>query len=324
MNRNLTTVEMFSGIGVFRYGLEKSGWRTVWANDNDKYACKIYRKHFGDNELIEEDIKNIDAHSIPEHKLLTGGFPCQGLSFAGKRKGFEDSRTALFWDIARVAEAKRPELLLLENVKGLLSNGEGETFAIILQTLDDLGYDVEWQVLNSKYFGVPQNRERIFIIGHLRGTGSRQIFPIGQACEKSDHPCRKTSKKRKLLQLANTLSSRYYKDGSENLILLSHTKANIQQRMQNRRETWTLDGTSQKQAVMVDFNPDGNVYVKRHSHALRSPKAIRRLTPIECERLQGLPDNWTSEISDTQRYRLLGNAVTANVVEFLGEKLKLC
>ena len=338
-------IEMFCGIGGFRLGLERSEWKCVWANDTDKYACQIYRKNFGDGELVEGDIRSVDVNSIPDHTLLTAGFPCQSFSFAGKRKGFEDACGALFYDIARVASVKRPLLLLLENVKGLLSNDKGKTFAKILQTLDELGYDVEWQVLNSKYFGVPQNRERVFIVGHLRGTGSRQIFPIGQAVEDTDRTYEKTRGEGTRLRIANTLSSRYYKDGSENLILLkrhmrdeirncgqicptltetnhknywllmtTHTKANIKQRIQNRESTWTLDGTKGKMAI-VQLN--GNV---------------RRLMPVECERLQGFPDNWTKlglthdgqvvNISDTQRYKLLGNAVTVNVIEFLGKKLK--
>jgi len=172
---------MFCGIGGFRLGLERTGWKCVWSNDVDKYACQVYRKNFGCRELVECDIRSVDVDSVPEHTLLTAGFPCQSFSLAGKRKGFEDARGTLFYDIARVAAVKRPSLLLLENVKGLLSNDEGRTFAKILQTLDELGYDVEWQVLNSKHFGVPQNRERVFIVGHLRGTGSRQIFPVGEA-----------------------------------------------------------------------------------------------------------------------------------------------
>jgi len=178
-----TFIEMFSGIGGFRLGLERVGWKCVWANDWDKYANTIYKKNFGDKELVEGDITEVEADEIPEHTLLTAGFPCQAFSVAGKRKGFQDTRGTLFFHIARIAEAKRPPLLLLENVKGLLSTQGGYCFARILQTLDELGYDVEWQVLNSKHFGVPQNRERVFIIGHLRGTGGRQVFPIGETDE---------------------------------------------------------------------------------------------------------------------------------------------
>src|SRR3990167_5374578 len=160
-------IEMFAGIGGFRHGLEKHRFKCVWANEIDKYACKIYRKNFGDKELFEGDIRAVDAISIPDHDLLCAGFPCQSFSIAGKRGGFEDTRGTLFFEIARIASVKRPELLLLENVKGLLSHDSGRTFGTILTTLSDLGYFLEWQVLNSKDFRVPQNRERVFIVGHL-------------------------------------------------------------------------------------------------------------------------------------------------------------
>jgi DNA-cytosine methyltransferase len=176
-----TFIEMFAGIGGFRLGLERNGWKCVWANDIDKYACQIYRKNFGSGELVEGDIRAIDAFSIPDHTLLTAGFPCQSFSYAGRRQGFEDARGTLFFDIARVASAKRPPLLLLENVKGLLSNDGGRTFAKICETLNDLGYVVDFRVLNSKYYGVPQNRERVFIIGvHIKcfadGASGRSVL----------------------------------------------------------------------------------------------------------------------------------------------------
>ena len=171
---------MFAGIGGFRHGLEKAGFKCVWANEIDKYACKIYRKNFGDKELFEGDIRTVDAISIPDHDLLCAGFPCQSFSIAGKRGGFEDIRGILFFEIARIVSVKRPKLLLLENVKGLLSHDSGRTFGTILTTLSDLGYFLEWQVLNSKDFGVPQNRERVFIVGHLGGIPERKVFPFGE------------------------------------------------------------------------------------------------------------------------------------------------
>lgn len=348
---------MFSGIGGFRLGLEKANqigfkFRCVWANDIDKYACQIYRKNFGGKELIEGDIRTIDPNTIPNHELLTAGFPCQSFSIAGKRRGFEDTRGTLFYEIARIASVKRPKLLLLENVKGLLSNDEGRTFAKILQTLDDLGYLVEWQTLNSKHFGVPQNRERVFIVGHLRGTGSRQIFPIGEACAEPLRTCKKTQREGKPLRVANTLSSRYYKDGSENLIQIganpdsivavetAHTKANMKEGRFSKVCHSLDDGKSK--AVMIANTLDRDGYLRfgersrdEHGKPQLLPigyRKIRRLTPIECERLQGFPDKWTengltkegsqTQISDTQRYKLLGNAVTVNVVEFLGKRLK--
>jgi DNA (cytosine-5)-methyltransferase 1 len=316
----LTFIEMFSGIGGFRLGLERAGWRCVWANDIDKYASAVYRRHFGEKELIEGDIRTIDADSIPEHTLLTAGFPCQSFSVAGRRKGFEDARGTLFYDVTRIASAKRPPLLLLENVKGILSIQRGYCFTKILQTLDELGYDVEWQVLNSKYFGVPQNRERVFIIGHLREACTKPIFPIATSFKNTVETSEEglivyDGHHKKFTKELGTLTGRENRRGGSWIIMLSHTKANIKQRLQKRFETWTLDGTSTKMAVVDSLK-------------------IRRLTPVECERLQGFPDGWTEfgitkdgktiKISDTQRYRLLGNAVTVNVVEFLGLKLYEC
>ena len=148
----------------------------------DKYAVKIYEKHFKHHNY--GDITKIDATALPDFDFLCGGFPCQAFSIAGKRKGFDDTRGTLFFEIARILHAKQPRLLLLENVKGLLSHDGGRTFKTIIYTLTELGYDVQWQVLNSKDFGVPQNRERVFIVGHLRGTPRPEVFPLaGQGNE---------------------------------------------------------------------------------------------------------------------------------------------
>lgn len=174
----------------------------VGFSEIDKYAIQIYQKHFPKHRNFGDATK-INPDDIPDFDLLTAGFPCQSFSIAGKRKGFDDTRGTLFFEICRIAKAKRPRILLLENVKGLLSHGKstldifwrkekslgGRTFARIIQALDELGYDVEWQVLNSKNFGVPQNRERVFIIGHLRGGGGRQVFPIGETTQGSIKIC---------------------------------------------------------------------------------------------------------------------------------------
>jgi len=375
---------MFCGIGGFRLGLKQtnlaigtpsqqrlgniqrrcdalpqkssSSFACVWANDNDKYACQIYRKHFGTEELVEGDIRTVEANSLPDFELLTAGFPCQTFSLAGKRQGIDESRGTLFTHILRIASAKRPKLLLLENVKGLLSNDSGRSFAVILRALDGLGYDVEWQVFNSKYFGVPQSRERVFIIGHLRGTGFKQIFPIGENGE--EHSEEQFQRN----ETSSTLRSNYHKN-PERGSYISHSvrsggRASIDRHswdvsLQIKRthadgnhlirayekECPTLTqqmGTGGNNVPMVANSVDTSRYLRqmgRHEegkHGLTDYR-IRRLTPTECERLQSFPDGWTTkgltkdgkelEISDTQRYKLLGNAVTTNVVQFIGEQL---
>ena len=353
-----THASMFSGVGGFDLGLQRVGFRTVWANDIDKYACQVYRKNLDGSVLVEGDIREVDAKQIPDHDLLSAGFPCQAFSLAGKRKGINESRGTLFYHIYRVAKVKRPKLLLLENVKGLLSNESGRTFATIIRLLEGLGYLIEWQVLNSKYFGVPQNRERVFIIGHSRDRASKQIFPIGEACNLSSEENGSEQEVEKGIRssifpavmennrcevrsvVAQTLEASYGKTES-----LTNTIAK------------TLQGGGHSGGLhsnMTLIHAHNSIAIKT-AQALQtdgflrqgSARNIRRLTPIECERLQGFPDNYTKfgitykklpnrysrkeasssqtesivEISDTQRYKLLGNAVTVNVVEFLGKKL---
>lgn len=236
----------------------------------DKYAIATYQSHF--NHTNYGDIKLINTGELPDFDLLVGGFPCQSFSIAGKRKGFEDTRGTLFFEMARILKDKRPSLLLLENVKGLLSHDNGFTFKTIISTLDELGYDLQWQVLNSKNFGVPQNRERVFIIGHLRGTPRPEVFPITD-------------------------------NGAKDIVQL--IRGSQSERVYSRK------GISSTLSTMQGGNLQPKVFEERK---------IRRLTPTECERLQGFPDNWTIG-SDTQRYKQCGNAVTVNVIQAIMEKL---
>lgn len=178
-------LDLFAGVGGFRFGMEAVGHECVGFVEIDKYARKSYEAiHNTEGEWTAHDITSVTDDDIRGLRdrgpidIICGGFPCQAFSVAGKRKGFDDTRGTLFFEIARFANIIRPQYLFLENVKGLLNHDGGITFEVILRTLDELGYDAEWQVLNSKDFGVPQNRERVFIIGHLRGRSTRKVFPI--------------------------------------------------------------------------------------------------------------------------------------------------
>ena len=388
-------IELFAGIGGFRYGLEEANrvrgdrssrpkyrgskeglssqeevttieepsntdFRCVWANEWDKYACQIYRRHWG--EVYEGDIRTVDPTIIPEHDLLCAGFPCQSFSIAGKRGGFEDTRGTLFFEICRVARAKRTKYLWLENVKGLLSHDEGNTFQTIIRTLDELGYDCQWQVLNSKDFGVPQNRERVFIIGHLRGQSQPKVFPIGET-GKDDS--------KGVIETVGIIEADYSNDRgfhgsnyrprhrilSENSIgrSLSTYENQMPYILHNvyggfgeteprvfadySPSIRTSKGGGHLPMVASAVDPDGYLRTgARPRDENGKPqllpigyRRIRRLTPIECERLQGFPDNWTKygltkdgneiEISDSQRYKCLGNAVTTNVITAIGKQL---
>ncbi len=272
----------------------------------DKYAIQIYKNHYKGHKNYGNATKII-PEQLPDFDFLVGGFPCPSFSIAGKRKGFDDTRGALFFDIARILAYKRPRYLLLENVKGLLSHDSGKTLQTILRVLSDLGYGIEWQVLNSKNYRVPQNRERIFIFG-TRGGSGRKIFPIREQDNQDGDKVREEQEGRAWV---STLDSRYGERWS--------TETYVRQPLKFlERNQKNISGDY---SFTVDASQTSGV-------ALGS--RIRRLTPIECERLQSFPDNFTKyginnnektvEISDSQRYKCLGNSITVNVIEAIMEK----
>ena len=179
-NKQLTFFDIFSGIGGFKIALERAGFKSIGFCDNDEYANKLYRAYFqNDKELFFDDVTTINTAELPDFDILCAGFPCQSFSIAGKRRGFEDTRGTMFFEVARILKDKTPKYFILENVKGLLSHDGGKTFQRILEILSDIGYSVQWQLLNSKFFGVPQNRERVYIVGCYGKECIGKIFPLG-------------------------------------------------------------------------------------------------------------------------------------------------
>ncbi|MGN1126548.1 MAG: DNA (cytosine-5-)-methyltransferase [Ruminococcus sp.] len=180
-------LDMFAGIGGFRSGLEKiGGFECIGYCEIDKYAKQSYEAMYDTKgELYFNDARKINPKELPDIDLITGGFSCQSFSIAGRRKGFEDTRGTLFFEIARIASSKKPKYLFLENIPGLLSHDRGRTFKTILSSLDELGYDVTWQVLNSKDFGVPQSRKRLYIVGFLRAKCAGQILSFKETNSKT-------------------------------------------------------------------------------------------------------------------------------------------
>ena len=300
----------------------------VGFSEINKYAIRIYKTHFP-NHKEYGDVSKITWADVEDFDFLVGGFPCQSFSIAGKRKGFNDTRGIMFFEIERCLREKQPRLLLLENVKGLLSHDKGRTFGVILNTLDELGYDLQWQVLNSKNFGVPQNRERVFIIGHFRGTRRPEVFPIGQA----DQLHNKLHNKNDKQKLAKCLDSNYHKGWLDHgqRTMISYGTSQDQKLSQNISQSLNAGHYNQpKIEVKVANTVTPDAYLATGKRKRVNGKAvltsmherrIRRLTPIECERLQGFPDGWTEGISDTQRYKCLGNAVTTYVIEAIISKL---
>ncbi len=310
-NPDLSTVpykmiDLFAGIGGTRLGFWQTGKvGVVFSSEINKFSIKTYQANYGD--IPFGDITQIDANDIPDHDILVGGFPCQAFSQAGLKKGFEDTRGTLFFDIARILRAKRPKAFLLENVRNLKSHDHGKTFQVIYNTLDDLGYEVYYNVLSTKDFGVPQNRVRIYIVGFDRSQvpfANCFSFPeptitptkVGDILEKSvddkytisdelwqGHQRRRIANKEAGKGFGysmfnadspytNTISARYYKDGSE--ILIEQTGKNP-----------------------------------------------RKITPREAARLQGFPENYIIPVSDTQAYRQFGNSVSVPVINAIAKQM---
>lgn len=283
-------LSLFSGIGGFDLALQREDHEIVGACENDQYARQIFEKRFP-GVKIWPDAKTINPKELPDFDLLCAGFPCQAFSLAGKRLGFKDTRGTLFFEIARIAKQKRPKYLLLENVEGLLHHAKGKTFATILSTLDELGYDAEWQVFYSKYF-VPQNRPRLIIIGHLRGIPFRKVFPI-------------TSDNGKAIQLRRK-GNKATQEGPK-LILIRDSASQTCRIYDPKGIARTLDATPRGWGGTT-----GIYYINGR---------YRKLTPLECERVQGFPDQWTIGLEDNQRYRKLGNAVPVPLVEFILQQM---
>jgi DNA-cytosine methyltransferase len=210
-------IELFAGIGAFRLGLERTGHECVWANEWLERPRSIYARNFG-HEPDGRDVRDVSAGDIPDADLLVGGFPCATFSVAGKRTGFslDDTRGTLAFEMFRLAHEKSIPYLLFENVKGLLNHDGGRTFEIILEVLDGLGYDCQWELLDSQNFGVPQHRERVFLIGHLRSHPRPKVFPIGATGRSNDeaHSEEREGRQGFFSDISPTLDAHYYKGGN--------------------------------------------------------------------------------------------------------------
>lgn len=326
-------LDLFAGIGGFRLGMEAAGHKCIGFCEVDKFARASYKMiHNTEGEVELHDITTVSNEfikSIGHVDIICGGFPCQAFSIAGNRRGFEDTRGTLFFEIARFTSILKPKILFLENVKGLLSHDKGRTFETILQTLDELGYNVEWQVLNSKDFGVPQNRERVFIIGHLRGDGGRKVFPIGGQSKESNfepkidiigntkaYNCSRKGTRSVVYNpagLIGTLTATDFKEPKQIIVT-----GMIRGKFESTNRIYDIEGISPTLNTMQEGN--------REPKILLGKTRIRKLTPKECWRLQGFPD-WAFEKaaqvnSNSQLYKQAGNSVTVNVIKAIALKLK--
>ena len=394
-------LDLFSGIGGFHKGFEQAGFKFDWVgfSEIDKYASAVYKYNYKESEELGDITTIRPGRDTPDNiDILCAGFPCQAFSMAGKRKGFNDTRGTLFFEIARILrhykDVKNPiPCLVLENVKGLLSHDNGRTFTTIYRVLDNIGYTIEFQLLNTRWW-LPQNRERIYIVGYIGNRSKSQIFPIredgARNNEKRFSGKTPTGHKQGMFNSKDRRGCSMLR-GSEKIEIFGNTKSGGERSKihSSKGIMSTLTATDYKQAKQVmiidkkgdkknnqdyaatlcggghsggnhsdmdlvkiaDYRTDEGMRIRKNNTSpcltssnnnqtelsrmapllIKKTKDIRRLTPIECMRLQGFSDNHNKygimdgkvvEISDTQRYKQAGNAVTVDVVQAIADKIK--
>lgn len=336
----LTFIDLFAGVGMARMGMEQAGFKCVYTCEFDKHKRKEYEIIHGN---IPEgcDIRDVRATDIPRSDVWFFGAPCQDFSIAGLRKGLGGERSSLIGEVFRLLKEKaedKPEWLVYENVKGMLSSNYGCDFLSILLAMDGLGYDVEWQVLNTKNFGLPQNRERVYTIGHLRERGSKQILPITKDSGQIDKLEGKINSNTITARYGNALSNgTYIIEGNEREQTSINQVASVDSDKRfnpNRYRVYDTDGLSPclntaqggglQPPVLVNSNE-----CKKDGVFIQDGKeyTIRKLTPKECMRLQGVPDEYTDKlikagISDTQIYKAAGDGLSVPIAKEIGKRIR--
>lgn len=325
-------MDLFSGIGGFALGLRQAGieFEEHWFSEIDKNAINIYKKHFPNAKELG-DVRAIRDFSGIKADIITFGFPCQDLSVAGKRRGLAGDRSGLFFEAMRIIRELKPQYFIFENVKGLLTNNGGADYVRCLREIADIGlYECEWQLVNTSWV-LPQNRERIYFVGYIGGKSRSQIFPIEKQGKQNTQ--RNNGEVKQLLNIVNSGNwenpqrGRIYSvegicpalnccgGGLEPKIVVPVLTPTREEKRQNGRR----------------FKNNGDpsfTLTTQDQHGIFNGVDIRKLTPLECERLQGFPDGWTEygadgkKISDSARYKALGNAVTVNFPRMIGEKLR--
>lgn len=310
---NLRVCSLFTGIGGIDLGFQQAGFKIVWANEIDKYACNTYEHNFGTKTIVRGNIKKIDMRNVPEYDILVAGFPCQAFSTAGKQRGFEDERGDLFFQVARVVEATKPKVIFLENVANLLEHDKGKSFLTVYNALAPLGYSFKYQVMEPYEYGnLPQTRSRIFIVG----------FQDDYTCFKFEFP-----EKMELTQTLGTLFDRSVKHSHCYYYGPEHYYYQELEKYVDRKDCVykIFDGGFRKKPF--ELCPALTAYMERcfeRVPIILDDYGIRRLTPYECLKLQGFPDNFkfAPGTSMRQAYKQVGNSVCVPVIRGIAEKIK--
>jgi len=302
--RPLNFIDLFAGIGGIRLGFENvfnKQLSCVFTSEIDKFAVQTYKANF--NDFPSVDITQVKASSVPKHDILLAGFPCQAFSIAGLKKGFEDTRGTLFFDIARIVNYHKPQILFLENVKGLLNHDKGKTFETIKKTLNNLGYKVYKHILNAKDFGVPQNRERVYIVCFLNHEISFN-FPLP-----SNHRVKLGDILDEVVDSKYTISDRLW---------AGHQRRKIEHKLKGNGFGYSLfrEDSLYTSTLSARYYKDGSEILIEQKN-----KNPRKLTPREAARLQGFSDSFKIVVSDVQAYKQFGNSVAVSVIEAIAKNI---
>ena len=303
---------LFSGIGGIDLGFQQAGFDIVWANEFDKDAARTYRKNLGGEHLVEKDIRSVDVTTIPEFDVLVAGFPCQPFSSAGKQKGFQDPRGNLFFEIARVVEAKRPAVVFLENVSNLVQHDDGKTFLTIYNALVPYGYTFKYRVMDSfEYGNVPQHRKRIFIVAFLNY----------EHCERFDFPQKikpEVQLNDILVRSTNHDPCYYY---SEDSVYFK----DLQRFVTDKKALYKIwdNGVSPKPYYVCPTLTANMGTFPDRVPVILDDYGIRKITPYECLALQGYPKDFTfPNIPMASAYKQCGNSVVVPVIRRIAENIK--
>jgi len=320
-------IDLFAGIGGIRLGMQNafgSDLKIVYSNEKKPKAIEVYKENFGDDPT--GDITKIDPEQLPDFDILFGGFPCQPFSAAGKKKGFDDTRGTLFFHVANVLKAKKPDAFLLENVKHLVRHDKGKTFDVIKTTLEDLGYHVHHDVINAKDHGIPQWRERTYIVGFKDDLDFSFPEPTGEETSLADVLDKDIPK-------SFDMSERYYRSLQQRELRHKEKGNGFRYKFKtidDVAETLTAGGASHETNLLADGVRRCSIDVKENclengtsiSTVDHGTYKIRQLTPTEWKKLQGFPESFKFPVANTWQYKLLGNSVAIPVIEKIGKEMK--
>lgn len=309
---NYTFIDLFAGLGGFHIALESLGAKCVYANEWDKHAQEVYASNF--NILPEGDITKVDEKTIPDHDILCAGFPCQAFSISGKRLGFQDSRGTLFFDVARIVKEKRPKVVFMENVKNFASHDGGKTIAVVEATMHELGYSFDYKVLNAVNYGIPQKRERVYMVC-FRNDLDYTSFAFPKPFKLTKHVEDFLLEDEKLVEhLYVKRDDTYYNGSPDNKYSDKAIRLGIINKGGQGERIYSTKG------IAITFSAyGGGIFAKTGGYLVNGKP--RKLHPRECARLMGYPDTYKLSTKANQAYKQFGNSVVIDVLQLIAQEI---